>query len=117
MGTNTSTPLIGSLKKFSLVTLALVVTVIICSTAFNFILWLTGLLVDKNGYIYETFYYFIPILVPAIISTYLFLKNKEGLGVIVIVGGILYYIWLWFGLLWMSAEAQSPIFYGLIRPY
>ncbi len=118
MGTkNTSIFLIRSSNNVFLGALILVLTIIASSIVFNSILELVGSLVNKNGYVYETFYYFSPIILPTIISSYLFKENKKSLAFIAIVGGVLYYLWLWFGLLWMSAEAQSPIFYGLIRPY
>jgi len=102
------------LEFFLFGTFVLVLTIIALSITLHFVAWLFNLLFH-NYYIDETILYFLPIIFPVGISVYFFLKKKKGVAIWVIIGGILYYLWIWFQILWASGEGCFPFFYGLLK--
>ena len=69
-----------------------------------------------NDFIDETIFYFFPIIFTTVVSVYFFTKKKKTIVVLMIIAGVLYYLWILFGVLWTAGEGCFPLFYGLIKP-
>lgn len=105
--------------KFLFGILTIILSIVVLSISFHIMLWVfSELLLQKyNNYLIETIYYFFPIIFTGSISAYFFIIRKIKVGILIVIGGIIYYLWLWFGILWGASEGCDSIFYGLINIY
>ena len=99
--------------------LTIILSIVASSISFHILLWVFSELLSQkyNNYLIETIYYFSPIIFTGLISAYFFRRKKTKVGILIVIGGIIYYLWLWFGILWGASEGCGSVFYDLINIY